>query len=222
MCAASNSSRSRIAAPSLLPRASGATYIRLISAVCSAVPAIDASPSISGMRRSAPHATARSSRRPTTTAPGAERDLIGIEPEVVVRRVVVPSGQLVVQAGDELDGFGVLERGPLDDERRRRTREPERVRRGAVPLEELQPALGVVDCRELAGPDPPQHDPGTSRHEPLAPAGEELGVDGSVGKVLERRDRRPDGHVHDDHRVGIRAECGRIALVGLESPHEAG
>ena len=88
--------------------------------------------------------------------------------------------------------------------------------------EELQPALGVVDCRELTGPDPPQHDPGAARREPLAPSGEELGVDGSVGEVLERRDRRPDRHVHDDHRVGIRAKRGGVALVGLEPPHEAG
>ncbi len=159
-----------------------------------------------GMRRSAPHATARSSRRPTTTAPapgdtssGSSRKWLS---DGSSYRPVSSSFRRAMSS----TRVGILERGPLDDERCRRAGEPERVRRGAVPLEELQPALGVVDRRELAGPDPPQHDPGAARHEPLAPAGEELGVDGSVGEVLERRDRRPHGHVHDDHRVGIRAE----------------
>ena len=174
------------------------------------------------MRRSAPHATARSSRRPTTTTPVPGDTSSGSSRKWLSDGSSYRAGQLVVQVGDELDRVGVLERRPLDDERCRRAREPERVRRGAVASEELQTALGVVDRRELAGSDPPQHDPGAARREPLATAGEELGVVGSVGEVLERRDRRPDRHVHDDHRVGIGAERGGVAVVGLQPPHEPG
>ena len=151
-------------------RASGATYIRLISGRCRRrAGAVDV-PSMSSMRRSAAardgavvEAPDDNRAVPGDTSSGSSRKRLS-------DRVVVPAGELVVEMRDETERVGILERGPLDDERYRRAGEPERVRRGAV-LSRNSPALGIVERRDVAGPGPPQHDSRAARDEPLACVG---------------------------------------------------
>jgi hypothetical protein len=83
--------------------------------------------------------------------------------------------------------------------------------------------LGLGHGRQAARGHPPERGLGLAEAlEPLPPAAEDGGVGVAVDEGAQRLERLPDRHVHDQAVVAEGADRRRVAVLGLEAPHEPG
>src|SRR5918992_5051255 len=100
--------------------------------------------------------------------------------------------------------------------------EGERLGCGTTFLEEPKTVLRFCDGWNVSGGNPPEHQDGPLEAlEPLLSVTQHADVTALVHELLERFERLPHRHVDRYALVLVRPDRRRVAIFGLESPHES-